>query len=132
MKHKAPSPQLVAKMLGTAQAVWDAIMDALRAEYGTLTSEWKVSKSDFGWMCVLKQKKRTVVYLTPEDGAVRVAVVLGERAAARALASELPDSVKVLITEARSYAEGRGIRFPVRSVEELPNVTRLIALKMAP
>lgn len=132
MKQKAPSHQSVAKKLGAAREVWAAIMDSLRAEYGVLASEWKVSKSDFGWMCVLKQKNRTVVYLTPEAGAVRVAVVLGERAAALAQASELPDSIKVLISEARPYAEGRGIRFVVRSIAELPIITDLIAMKMEP
>jgi hypothetical protein len=60
MKHKAPSPRSVAKTLGAAQKVWDALVDELGAEYGALTSEWKASKSDFGWMCVLKQKRRTV------------------------------------------------------------------------
>ena len=132
MKSKAPSPQLLATTLAAAQEVWDAILDSLGAEYAVLTSEWKLSKSDFGWMCVLKQKKRTVVYLTPEDGAVRVAVVLGERAASRTLASKLPDGIKALIAEARPYAEGRGIRFQVRSVAELPTVIDLVAMKMAP
>ena len=79
MKHKAPSHELAAKTLGSKRDLWDAILGALEAEYCGLTTEWKASKSDFGWMCVLKHKNRTVVYLTPEDGAVRVAVVLGER-----------------------------------------------------
>lgn len=131
MKTKAPSDRMVKEKLGAAQSVWDAITRALTADHGVLTSEWKASKSDFGWMCVLNQKKRTVVYLTPEDGAVRVAVVLGERAARQALVSELPDAIKALIAEARPYAEGRGIRFPVRSAAELPIVTELLAIKMA-
>jgi Protein of unknown function (DUF3788) len=132
MMHEAPSHELVAKTLVATRDLWDAILHALGAKYPGLTSEWKASKSEFGWMCVLKHKKRTVVYLTPEDGAVRVAVVLGERAARQALASELPYAIKALITEARPYAEGRGIRFPIRSVAALPIVLDLIAMKMAP
>lgn len=127
---KAPSRQSVARTLGRAQVVWDAIHEAVTARYGPLTPEWKASKSEFGWMCALKQGKRTVVYLTPEAGAVRVAVVLGERAANAALASGLPKSIRTLIAEARPYAEGRGIRFPVESAAEVVVVTDLIALKM--
>ena len=112
-------------------AVWDAIVSALRAEYGDLATEWKSSKSDFGWMCVLKQKKRTVIYLTPEVGVVRVGLVLGERAVSHALASDLPDDIKALISEARPYAEGRGIRFPVKSIKALPMISTLVAMKMA-
>jgi hypothetical protein len=123
--------QKFATTLGAARPVWDALFDALRAEYGALTAEWKPSKSDFGRMCVLKQKKLTVVYLTPDAGAVRVAMVLGARAARRALSSELPDGIKTLIAEARPYAEGRGIRFAICSVEDIPTVTTLVAIKMA-
>jgi uncharacterized protein DUF3788 len=127
---RAPSRQRVVKALGAAREAWDAIHEALTARCGTLDPEWKPSKSEFGWMCALKQGKRTVVYLTPEAGAVRVAVVLGERAAKNALASGLPKGIKTLIEEARPYAEGRGIRFPVSSVAEVAVVTDLIAIKM--
>jgi hypothetical protein len=53
--------------------------------------------------------------LTPEKGAVRVAVVLGERAAALALACDLPEPIKTMVREAKPYAEGWGIRFPPQS-----------------
>lgn len=132
MGSKAPSRKLIDETLGPAGEVWHALMDALHAQYGGLSLEWKASRSEFGWMCALKQKKRTVVYLTPEDGAVRVGVVLGERATTRALASEMPADIKALITEARPYAEGRGIRFPVRIMADLPMVMDLVAMKMAP
>ncbi len=131
MEVEAPSRQAVATTLGTAQAVWDALVDAVAARHGPVTSEWKPSKSDFGWMCVLRRRKRTVIYLTPEEGTVRAAIVLGERAANQALVSALPDDIKGRIREARHYAEGRGIRLPIRSTEELPAVMDLIALKMA-
>jgi hypothetical protein len=132
VKRTVPTKHSITERLGTALEVWEAIVDALSAEYGVLTLEWKTSKSDFGWMCALKQKKRTVVYLTPADAAVHVAVVLGERATSRALASDLPESIKALIAEARPYAEGRGIRFSVHTVAEVPIVTDLVAMKMSP
>jgi hypothetical protein len=96
-----------------------------------LAVEWKPSKSDFGQLCVLTRNRRTVVYLTPEAGAVLVAMVLGELAARRVLSSELPKGIKTLIAEARTYAEGRGIRFAIGSVEDIPSVTTLAAIKMA-
>jgi hypothetical protein len=131
VKNEIPSDRSIANTLGAAYEVWAAILESLQANYDAIVSEWKVSKSDCGWMRVLKQKTRTVVYLTPEDGAVRVAIVLGERAATKALTSELPDSFKELISEARPYAEGRGIRIQVRSITEVPIIMSLIALKMA-
>jgi hypothetical protein len=81
-------------------------------------------------MCLLKQKKRTLLYMTPDKGKVVIAVVLGERAVAIALASKLPPRIKKLITEARPYVEGRGIKFEVSSVKEVLMVTELVDIKM--
>jgi len=83
-------------------------------------------------MCLLKQKKRTLLYLTPEKDAVRVAIVLGERAVALALASGLPEEIKVLIRKAPPYVEGRGIRFPICSANDVPIVSDLVAIKTLP
>ena len=131
MKSK-PSPKDVAKELGDALNVWDQILSSISRALGGVEQDWKPSKSDFGWMCLLKHKKRTILYLTPEAGSIRVAIVLGERAVELALASRLPAKIKRMIREARPYAEGRGIRFPVSSESDLPVVSELIAIKTTP
>jgi hypothetical protein len=127
---KIPSERSVTSELGTAQDLWRAIIAALTGKYDPIDLEWKPSKSDFGWMCLLKHKKRTLIYLTPEKNAVRAAIVLGERAVAAALSSRLPKAIKTMLQEAKPYAEGRGIRFPVNSAADLPVVEELVAIKM--
>lgn len=131
MKTKPPSEQEVAATLGPARAAWDGIIAAIDKNHGPIAREWKPSKLDFGWVCLLKQKKRTLLYLMPEQGSITAAVVLGERAVTLALASTLPATIKTLITEARPYAEGRGIRFPVSSIAEVAIVEQLVAMKIA-
>ena len=69
--------------------------------------------------------------MTPEEGAVRVGVVLGEKVSERALGRDLPEITKSLITEARPYAQGRGIRFPVHTVGDVKQVKKLIEMKMS-
>ena len=132
MITNAPSEADLWSELGSAQEVWRKIIDAVAARLGPIDQEWKSSKAGFGWMCLLKKKKRTLLYMTPEKEAVLVAIVLGERAVALALASEIPAGIKTLIREARPYAEGRGIRFPVSSATDVPMVDDLVAIKMAP
>ena len=132
MSAKIPSQRAVASELGPAQKVWDGIIGALAETYGAIDKEWRPSKANFGWMCLLKHKKRTLLYLTPEKETILVAIVLGERAVALARASELPENIKALIEEARPYAEGRGIRFPVGSPADVPVVTELVAIKTTP
>lgn len=70
--------------------------------------------------------------MLPEDGVMQVAVVLGERAVGIALASELVEKIKALILDARQYAEGRGIRFEVRSASDVSSVLQLVRIKITP
>jgi hypothetical protein len=123
---------MLAAQLGGAMAAWDAIVAAIEAAHGPVDQEWRSSKSDFGSMCLLRRGKKTLLYLTPGRQEVVVAVVLGERAVALALAADLPERVRTLLVEAKSYAEGRGIRFPVRSPSEAPVVAELVRLKTTP
>lgn len=60
-----------------------------------------------------------------------LAEVLGEKAAQAAHEMDLPDSVLPLIDAAPRYAEGRGIRLPVVTGDDLAAVRALAALKMA-
>jgi hypothetical protein len=132
VNSKAPSKRAIASELGSAQKLWDGIVATLSETYGSVDQEWKPSKAPFGWICLLKHKNKTLVYLTPEKPGIRVAIVLGERAVALALASRLPGGIKSLIKAARPYAEGRGIRFPVVSAEDVPTVIDLVAIKTSP
>jgi hypothetical protein len=131
-KSIVPSERALAAELGAAQSRWNAIIAALTETYGPIDLEWKPSKSDFGSMCLLKQKKRTLLYLTPEKNSIRVAIVLGERAVAVALESRLPNAIKTMLQEAKPYAEGRGIRFSVSRAADLEVVENLVTIKIDP
>lgn len=132
MKTEAPSEKDLASQLGPAREIWHEVIASVIKRMGPVEQEWKPSKASFGRMCLLKQKKRTLLYMTPERECVQVAIVLGERAVALALASSLPEYIKTLIGDARRYAEGRGIRFPVNSAADVIVVSHLVAIKTTP
>ena len=117
--------------LGPALGTWHDLLAALEADAGPLSTEWRPSKSAFGRLCLVRRGSRTLAYLTPEPGAILVALVLGERAVAAALTADLPAAVKQSLREARAYAEGRGVRVTVRTAEEVPVVRTLLACKLA-
>ncbi|MCX5971045.1 MAG: DUF3788 family protein [Coprothermobacterota bacterium] len=132
MRTKAPSKEDLASELGAAEDIWNAIIALVTKKFGSIDQEWKPSKASFGQICLLRHKKRTLLYLTPDKEMVRVAIVLGERAVVLVLASELPEGIKTLIREARPYAEGRGIRFPVSSAADMLVVSDLVVIKTTP
>lgn len=129
---KPPSDAELKAVLGKAGAVWSGIVRTVEEKFVPLDKEWKPSKSAFGRLCLLRHKKRTLLYLIPDKGQVVVAVVLGERAFELAMAASLPAAIKKMLSEARPYAEGRGIRFPVNSLGDIPVIAKLVEIKTIP
>jgi len=131
-KVKPPIDAELKAALGSADALWSDILGAVRNAVSPIDAQWKPSKSAFGRMCLLQHKKRTLLYLTPEKEAVTVAIVLGERAYGLALASALPAEIRRWFSEAKPYAEGRGIRFAARAPSDISTITKLVEIKTAP
>jgi hypothetical protein len=131
-KVKSPTSAELKAVLGSADAVWSDIFRVVEDVVAPLNTEWKPSKTEFGRMCLLQHKKRTLLYLTPEKEKVTVAIILGERAYGLAMTSSLPAAIKKMFSEARPYAEGRGIRFSVNSPSDISTIKTLVQLKTTP
>lgn len=129
---KAPTKKELADILGPAAALWTDIIHAVEAIIAPMELAWKPSKMEFGRMALLQHKKRTLLYLIPQKRKVLVAFVFGERAYGLAKASALPAPIKTLLAEAKPYAEGRGIRFPVSSARDIPAIAKLVEIKITP
>ena len=129
---KPPTDAELGAALGSAEVLWSGIVQVVEDAASPLDTEWRPSKTEFGRVCLLQHKKRTLLYLTPEKEKVRVAIVLGERAYGMAMASSLPAAIKKMFSEARPYAEGRGIRFAVSSPSEFSTVRKLVEIKTTP
>ena len=121
-----------AGLLGLLGAARDAF-DRLAAPGGGATAEWRRYSKASPWTLKVVAGKRTLYYLTPGDGEFTVTLILGERASVTALAAHnVPGQLKQALRDARPYAEGRGIRIPVRGISDLGPVERLLAIKLAP
>jgi hypothetical protein len=132
VKVKPPTDLELKAVLGPADVLWSGIVHAIEEMFSPLDQQWKPSKAGFGRICLLQHKKRTLLYLTPDQEQVWAAIVLGERAYSLAMASSLPAAIKKQFSEARPYAEGRGIRFPVSSLNCIPMITKLVEIKTTP
>jgi hypothetical protein len=131
-KVNSPNEAELRAVLDSAFALWSAVLHVVEDAYTPVDQVWKPSKTEFGRMCLLQYKKRTLLYITPDKEKVWIAIVLGDRAFALAMASSLPAAIKKMLSEAKPYAEGRGIRFPVSSLNDLPMIAKLIQIKTTP
>ena len=124
------SPELL-EVLGRSGARWNELVEHIEAAYAPLAVDWGFGGAKWGWALRLKQKKRTVLYMTPRERHFVVGFALGEKAVEAARAVPLCDSVLTLIEEAPRYPEGRGVRIEVRTRKDLESVIRLAEVKMA-
>jgi hypothetical protein len=130
-KSKKPGNKDLERTLGRTNTHWVNLMTHIKAEYAPLTAKWNFAGANWGWSLQLKQKKRTILYLTPGQGYFMVGFVLGEKAVKAAHDSTLPESILAEIDGARKYAEGRAIRLEVRNKKSLDHIKTLAAIKMA-
>ena len=130
-KSKQPRARDLEKVLGRANTLWKSLIAHIAAEHAPLDETWIFSGANWGWSLRLKQKKRTVLYMTPCKGHFLTGFSLGEKAVTAAHRSSLPASTIKVIDEAKKYAEGRAVRIEIRNKKDLEATIKLAAIKMA-
>ncbi|HUX28637.1 MAG TPA: DUF3788 domain-containing protein [Terracidiphilus sp.] len=125
-----PTPAEISASLGSSDSLWQEIVHWI-ADQGATEEEWKSYSPKYGWSLRMKRKKRTIVYLSPCSGCVRVGFLLGDRAVAAARESSLSKAVLKDIEQARRYAEGTGVHLIVKRARDLAAVKKLVLIKMA-
>lgn len=126
-----PTERALQKALGKSWAAWAVLRDALARECAPLQEEWSFAGAKYGWSLRLKRRQRAIVYLTPCAGHFLASFALGEKACAAARGEKLPARVLQVIDAAPRYAEGRGVRIPVRTQKEAEAIRQLAAIKQA-
>lgn len=124
-----PREREIAALLGAAHRHWISLLKALGAGVEPV---WKPAKQlPCGWMLLLKQKDRTLVYLKPREGAFSAAIVFGDRAVAMLEPSGIPAAVIAQFESARRYAEGRAIELAIISQRDIETLLKLVEIKIA-
>lgn len=130
-KAHSPEPDELAKTLGRTSKLWARIVSDIARDYDPIAENWSFAGEKYGWSMRLKRKDRVVLYLIPQVKSFLAAIVLGEKAVAATRQQDLPDHVRKLIDSARPYVEGRGIRLPVTSRNDLDVIHKLVSAKMS-
>ena len=124
-----PTGDDLVEALGRAHRAWVRLIEAVTEDLEPIRQEWGFTSASTGWGLRLVAGKRVIVYLTPNRGYFRVSFALGERGVKAAETQGLPPSVLEAIAAAPRYAEGRGVRFEVRQLRQVPALARLARIK---
>jgi hypothetical protein len=125
-----PADRDLAAALGAADALWRRFIHDVRVSCGPLVDQWSFSKA-FGWTLRLKQPARVLVYLRPGQAHFLASFALGEKACRAIRDAGVPASMLALIDAAPKFAEGRGVRIPVRTKTDLEGVLKIAGIKAA-
>jgi len=124
-----PSDGDLSSALGNQRALWDELLEKLRA-LGIDGREWSSYSRKSGWALKVIRKQRVIVYLNPMHGGFRASFALGDRAVEQALSGKFPEKVLTIIREARRYAEGTAVRLEVNSHTDVATVVKLAMIKV--
>lgn len=130
-KSKPPTDKDLAAALGRTYPLWKTLQMTITAKFAPLQIEWGCAGKSTGWGLRLKQEKRAVLYLCPCKGYFLASFALGEKAVKAAHESKLPESILKVIDDAPRYAEGRGVRFEVRTKKDLRYIEEVADIKMS-
>jgi hypothetical protein len=126
-----PTADELETMLGPAAPLWTELVADVRRRAGSIDETWGFSGAKYGWSMRLVRGTRNLLYLTPQAGVLLVAAALGERAISTAEAAGLASARTIEVARAApKYAEGRGVRLPVTSGEDLEVAKELARIKL--
>jgi hypothetical protein len=130
-KNQEPDINGLNIALGDTFKLWQLIRDDALMKYPNAIDEWNYSGEKYGWSFRIKDKKRAILYLLPRDKYFKVAFVFGQKATDRIMNSQIADTIKLELENARVYAEGRGIRIEIRDDLLMRDIKELIEIKIA-
>ena len=125
-----PNDEMLSYDLGETKIFLDRISGFIENEYNNLRREWKFYNKKSGWILKLFNKKRNVVFIVPCENHFRAAFTFGDKACDIVYTSELPESIKKDLFEAKKYAEGHTIQIEVKSENDCENILELVRIKL--
>jgi len=129
-KEVIPSEVELVEKLGSAYKLWQEIYNFVLDKYPNGISEWNFPGKKYGWSFHIKDKKRAIIYLLPRENYFKAAFVFGDKATYEIMESDISDKIKSELQSARKYAEGSGIRIKVKDESVIPDIKKLVEIKL--
>lgn len=130
-KAVIPADEALAEKLTSTFSLWIQLREYVQGKYPGGVAEWFYATKKSGWNYRIKDKKRAIIYLLPRDKYFVVSFVFGQKATDLILASDISDEIKENLQQAKPYMEGRGIQIEVKDETGLPDIKKLVEIKLA-
>ena len=129
-KETMPDEEMINEAIGSNYTHLQAIRQVIAEEIGDTNEEWKFYGKKLGWTLKKFYKKRNLFFIGIYKGYFKISFVFGERAAQNVYDSGISSALKKELSEARQYAEGRGISINVDNDGYLDDIKELVRIKV--
>jgi hypothetical protein len=129
-KETEPSDKDLKDALGDTFEIWQELVKLCVKLHPKALPKWHFSGDKYGWSFRISDQKRVLIYLLPRDKFFKVAFVFGQKATDEILRSNVSEKIVKEISNAKLYAEGRGIRIDVNNRAVIGDIKELINIKI--
>lgn len=123
-----PDDTVLARVLGDSLAAYRRLL-ALFDENG-LTHEWRYYRDGKAWLCKVKHKARTIVWMSAWDGYVQATVYIPEKHIDGLFALDLPEDEKARLRGAAHVGKSTPCSFDIKTDDVLPTFEKVMRYKM--
>ena len=128
-KTQFPSREVIASHVGKRMALWDALFEAIHAEYPDCEERWRYYNDGKSWLLNVSRKKKTVFWLSVIRNGFRITAYFTDKATKAILASGLSDELKEQFVKGRRMGLLRGITIAFTKKKDIKDARVLITLK---
>jgi hypothetical protein len=125
-----PSDEVIASHLGRANAAFIGMLEFNRSEHPDFVERWSYYNDGKSWLLNVSRKKKTIAWISVEEGFFRASFYLKPEAGDAILGSSLADELK----EQFRSSEGkklRGVSLAAKAKKDLEAYKELLAIKLA-
>ena len=129
-KEIVPNDEDLENVLKGSLSVYNELISFLENDYGPLTNEWKFYSKEAGWTLKISNKKRNLLFFSPNEDYFLVTVSMGMKVSKIVLDSDISDNTKDLIKQATVCGGGnRYILIEIRNEEDLEDIKTIINIR---
>lgn len=125
-KAMQPDELMLAVAVGEHRSQWDEIIQHTSETYAAFSQEWKYYGKAWGWSLILKNKTKTLCYLTPVQGYFQVSIIFNDKGRALAATYNLPKTVAQAVEASKDNPKNIPYDFDVRTDADTDIAKKLI------
>ena len=129
-KSHTPTSEDLADALSDTYPIWVEMNREIAAKYGDVIPSWKFYDKKSGWTMKNMLKNRNLFFFKPYRSHFTLTFVFGDRAVEEIDRSTISEKIKAEIRSAKRYMEGRGLTIKVMDNMPLPDIYKLIGIKL--